>query len=114
MLNHEISIGRTYIFNNKMERAERVNERQGHIYVNGKPLSSVLPVLLTDELFDDMGFKYYNGWYCPFDESLDLLSFVKDDDCYTCYVGSFELIDLRISYLHELQNIVYHFKGKLI
>jgi len=116
MLKTDVSIGRTFVVNGKAERVEKFSVRNGLCYVNSKSLDLIEPLVLTDEVFEELNFRYYNGWYCPFDEDpdKDILTFVKDDDCYICYIGAHEVRDVRITSLHELQDIIYYFKGELV
>ena len=98
-------------FNKKKENkfsSELLSEIMQGYFVEKEPL------LLNDKLFDDFGFKYYNGWYCPFDEGMDSVTFLKIFDGYAVTLGNHEVEDLVIRYFHEMQAVIYGLKKVLV
>jgi hypothetical protein len=114
MKNTDIHLGFIYLINGQMERVSCVDCDDEGLFVNGVPLERVEPLLLDDKLFDDFGFKYYNGWYCPFDEGMDSVTFLKIFDGYAVTLGNHEVEDLTIRYFHEMQAVIYGLKKVLV
>lgn len=114
MNNTDIHIGFIYLIDNEMQRVTSINHSNGDWFINGHPIKSVKPLTMTDKLFDDFSFKYYNGWYCPFDEGIDTVLFLRQFNGYAVTIGSHELNDRVVKYFHEMQAIIYALKGVIV
>jgi hypothetical protein len=114
MNNTDIHIGFIYLINNEMQRVSRIECTEEGLLVNGYPMDKVKPLILNDKLFDDFKFKYYNGWYCPFDEGNDTVLFLKIHSGYAVTIGSHELTGNTVRYFHQMQAIIYGLKGQIV
>ena len=112
----DIFFGGVYIINGREERCVNISRRGKSWMLNGVDAAYVSPVILTEKVFDEYGFKYYNGYYHPIDENKrsQILLFIRDKNGYIVSLGGNDINNLTIKYLHELQRIYITLKVELL
>lgn len=107
----ELQLGFIYNIDGKPMRAESIYCREGVLYVNNS--KNFAPSILTEKMFDFLGFKYYNGWYHPDDEDQSLI-FLMASGGYIVSLGNDEIDGLVVKNIHEMQRLLYAIKNILV
>lgn len=120
-----LRIGSHILVNGKRERVRGLYDDNGLIirfpaeYVNA---NEVEPIKITPEILTEVGFKYHeynNGklWEWDLPDRYKCYGYLEfDEDTTTIWQGrlwyqkEYE-VDLRVEYLHDLENIFYMFYG---
>jgi hypothetical protein len=101
----EITVGCVYNINGQYVEVESFSKAENgkDFLINGLLVrrKSLKGVRLSDEVFEEMGFQFYNGW---FKKEMPDITFFEWVDGFNMTKDGEEI--LHIKYLHELQAVL--------